>query len=248
VDIGVNRAIEMLAEHGVRGTFFVLGWIGQRYPELVRRLADAGHEIASHGWGHRKVTDLTAEEFRTAVRRSKAVLEDLAGVPVLGYRAPSFSIVEKGEWALDVLVEEGYRYDSSLYPVSRLGYGYATGQRGVHVLSTGAGPLVEVPPTTLRLFGYNLPAAGGAYFRWFPYRVTATALRQADRAGERGTFYIHPWELDREQPRLPVGPITRLRHYGGLNHTLPRLRRLLRDFQFTSIDRHPMLASTRAQA
>ena len=189
VEIGVNRVIELLGEHDARGTFFVLGWIAERHPRMVRMLADAGHEIASHGWGHRKVTDLTPEEFRVSVRRSKAVLEDLAGAPVLGYRAPSFSIVQGREWALGVLVEEGYAYDSSLYPVRRPGYGYPSGRRMVHIQNTDAGPLVEIPPTTLRRFGWNLPAAGGGYFRWFPYGLIASALRQAERAKERGTVW-----------------------------------------------------------
>jgi len=207
---------------------------------MVRMLVDAGHEIASHGWDHRKVTDLSEEEFRVSLRRSKNVLEDVAGVSVRGFRAPSFSIVEGGEWALRVLVEEGYAYDSSLYPVWRPGseYGYASAPRTVHIVNTAAGPLVEVPPVTLRRLGYNLPAAGGAYFRLFPYGVIANALRQAERAGERGTFYIHPWELDPEQPRLPVGPLTRLRHYGGLHRTVRRLGRLLSEFRFTPIGSH----------
>src|SRR5690606_33124136 len=221
--------------HGARGTFFVLGWIAQRYPGLVRRIADAGHEVASHGWDHRRVTHQSPAEFRESVRRSKLWLEDITGRPVLGFRAPSFSIVPGREWALDVLVEEGYGYDSSLFPVRRPGYGYAAARRDPHWLDRPAGRIAEVPPATLRRLGVNLPAAGGAYLRLLPLGLIRAALRDAERRGEPATFYIHPWELDPGQPRVPVPWLTRARHYGGLGRTEERVRRLLAEFSFRPI-------------
>lgn len=235
VAANVGRLLALLDAHGARATFFVLGWVADRQPDVVRAIARGGHEVASHGWDHRRVTQQTPDEFRLSVRRTKAVLEELAGAPVLGFRAPSFSIVAGREWALDVLLEEGYRYDSSLFPVRRPGYGYAAGGREPHWLERPAGHLAEVPPATLRVAGVNLPAAGGAYFRLLPYALVRAALRDCERRGVPGTFYIHPWEADPGQPRLDVPRLTRLRHYGGLRRTEPRLKKLLREFRFTSI-------------
>ncbi len=227
--------IELLTQHGTRGTFFVLGWVAERHPQLVRALAAAGHEVASHGWDHRLITHSGRTEFRQSVRRSRAVLEQLTGSRVEGFRAPSVSIVRGGEWALDVLVEEGYRYDSSLFPVRRRGYGYAAGQTAPHWLARPPGALFEVPPTTLRRAGLTLPAAGGGYFRLLPYGLVRAGLREQERCGQPGTFYIHPWELDDAQPRLPVSRLTRVRHYAGLGCTLGRLETLLREFTFRPI-------------
>jgi len=231
----VDRLLDLLARHEARATFFVLGWVAQRRPELIRALAGAGHEIASHGWDHVRVTHQTPHQFRESIRRSKDLLEEITAHPVLGFRAPSFSIVPGKEWALDVLVEEGYRYDSSLFPVRRPGYGYPNGLSHPHWLDRPSGRLAEIPPTTLNLWGMRLPAAGGAYFRLLPYSVIRAALRQCERAGTPGTFYIHPWEIDPAQPRLHVSWLTRLRHYGGLGRTLGRLERLLAEFQFTAM-------------
>jgi polysaccharide deacetylase family protein (PEP-CTERM system associated) len=233
----VRRLLELLARAEVRGTFFVLGWIARRQPEVVREIARAGHEIASHGWDHRRVTEQTAADFRDSVRRSRRELEDLTGDQVVGFRAPSFSIVPGCEWALDVLAEEGYRYDSSLFPVKRPGgkYGYPGGGRDPHWLVRPPGPLAELPPATLDVWGMRLPAGGGAYFRLFPYGLVQAALRDCERRGAPGTFYIHPWELDAGQPRFPVPWPTRIRHYGGLARTDGRLDRLLREFRFTTM-------------
>lgn len=235
VNDSVARLLDLLARRQTRATFFVLGWVAERHPGLVRRIAAAGHEIASHGWDHARVTSQSPLAFRDSIRRTKIFLEDLAGAPVVGFRAPSFSIVPGKEWALDVLLEEGYRYDSSLFPVRRNGYGYAAGRRDPHWLERPTGRLAEVPPATLRRWGAQLPAGGGAYFRLLPYGVVRTALRDCERRGVPGTFYIHPWELDPEQPRLDVPWLTRVRHYGGLERTLPRLERLLGEFRFTAI-------------
>jgi len=231
----VALLLDLLARHEARATFFVLGWLAQRQPELIRTLAGAGHEIASHGWDHVRVTHQTPRQFRASIRRTKDLLEEITGAPVLGFRAPSFSIVPGKEWALDVLIEEGYRYDSSLFPVRRPGYGYPNGLVHPHWLQRPAGRLAEIPPTTLRWWGLRLPAAGGAYFRLLPYAVVRAALRQCERGGTPGTFYIHPWEIDPGQPRLDVSWLTRLRHYGGLGRTAGRLERLLSEFQFTTV-------------
>lgn len=235
VEANVARLLDLLAAHDARATFFVLGLVAERTPAVVHAIDAAGHEIASHGWDHRRVTDQSPEEFRTSVRRSKALLEQMVGRPVTGFRAPSYSIVAGREWALDVLAEEGYRYDSSLFPVRRPGYGYADGERDPHWLERPAGRLAELPPATWRVLGANLPAAGGAYFRIFPYRLVRAALKQCEARGVPGVFYLHPWELDPEQPRLPVSVTARLRHYTGLRRTVPRLRRLLAEFRFTAI-------------
>jgi polysaccharide deacetylase family protein (PEP-CTERM system associated) len=235
VAANVARLLASLAAHGARATFFVLGCVAERHPDIVDAIARGGHEVASHGWDHRRVTQQTPEEFRASVRRTKGALEDMTGVPVVGFRAPSFSIVAGREWALDILAEEGYRYDSSLFPVRRPGYGYAAGGRDPHWLGRAAGPLAEVPPATLRVAGVNLPAAGGAYFRLFPYGLVRAALRSCEQRGVPGTFYLHPWEVDPDQPRLAVPWLTRVRHYGGLTRTRSRLERLLEEFRFTSI-------------
>ena len=241
VEAGTRVLLELLAEHGVHGTFFVLGWVARRRPGLVRDIAAAGHEVASHGWGHRRVTELTPEQFRTSVRASRAELEELVGCEVIGYRAPSFSIVPRTEWALDVLLEEGYRYDSSIFP-GRPGSGWGKMDRDPHRLRRAAGGLDVVPPATLRVAGRTLPAGGGAYFRLLPYRLFAAALRQASARGAAATFYVHPWEVDPEQPRFRMPLHTRIRHYGGLRNTLPRLRRLLSEFRFQPIARTLALA------
>jgi polysaccharide deacetylase family protein (PEP-CTERM system associated) len=225
----------MLSDHDARATFFVLGWIAERAPGLVRVIADRGHEIASHGSDHRRVTDLTRDQFRESVRSSKTTLEDISGRAVVGYRAPNFSIVRGREWALQILLEEGYLYDSSLFPVRRNGSGFVGGQRDPHRLPLASGMLHEVPPATLLLGGVLLPAGGGAYLRHLPYALVHTALRSAERRGVPGTIYVHPWELDPAQPRVSTPFLTRVRHYGGLSRTAPRVKRLLSSFRFQPI-------------
>lgn len=231
----MHRLLDLLGEQGVRGTFFVLGWLAEREPDLVRRLAAEGHEIASHGWEHSRVTEQTPAEFRDGVRRSRALLQDLSGQPVLGYRAPSFSIVPGTEWALDVLLEEGYRYDSSLFPVRHPSYGYPC-PRDPHWIQRAAGRILELPPCTLRRFGTTLPAAGGAYFRFLPSSLLHSALEHAESRGQPGTFYIHPWEFDPGFPcPSPSSFLTRIRMKGGTGRTWRRLVRLLDRFSFGPI-------------
>jgi polysaccharide deacetylase family protein (PEP-CTERM system associated) len=236
VQRAVDELVELLAETGTRATCFTLGWIAERYPGLVRGLAAAGHEVASHGWDHVRVTHQGPAAFRTSVRQTKQVLEDITGTLVQGFRAPSFSIVKGHEWALDVLLEEGYRYDSSLFPVRRPdGYGYVGTPRDPFLLTRESGTLLELPMATLRFAGMNLPAAGGGYFRLLPYALVSAAFRACEQRGSPGMFYIHPWELDAEQPRLGVSGLARVRHYSGLSRTHGRLQRLLREFRFRPV-------------
>lgn len=237
LDTPVCELLDLLARAGARGTFFTLGWIAARHPDLIRRIERAGHEVAAHGWDHRRIPDQAPEEFRSSVRRTRRLLEDLTGTRVAGFRAPSYSIIPGHEWALDILIEEGYEYDSSLFPVRRPGggYGYPDGPADPYWLSRPAGRLAELPPATLDLGGWRIPAGGGAYFRLLPYRLHQAAFQVCERRGVGGTFYIHPWELDPGQPRFDVPWTTRVRHYGGLAGTRQRLERLLGEFRF-----HPM--------
>ena len=201
-------------------------------------IANAGHEIASHGFWHQRVTDLSAAAFREDVRSSRSALEDLVGATVLGYRAPNFSIVPGLEWAFDVLIEEGYRYDSSLFPIHRRGYGYPSARRTPHVIERPAGYLAEFPLATTSFFRFPVPAAGGGYLRHFPFGVVRRAFKEATERGESATFYVHPWEIDPSQPRLPVSYVNRIRHYRGLDTALPRIERLLSEFRFDTIASH----------
>lgn len=244
---GVDCLLDLLATHSTRATFFVLGWIAERHPEVIRSITGNGHEVASHGWEHRRVTRQTPDEFRESVRSSKLLLEDLTGQPVIGFRAPSFSIVPGLEWALDILIEEGFQYDSSLFPINRQGYGYPGGSRDAHWLERASGRLMELPPATLRRWGRTFPAGGGAYFRLLPYYWIRSAVRDYDRRRVPATFYIHPWEVDPQQPRIPLLSLrTRIRHYGGLDRTVRRLKRLLREFKFCPIRDRPAIETVLA--
>lgn len=237
VDRNTGVILDLLARHGATGTFFILGWVADKHPHVVRRIADAGHEIASHGWWHRKITSLTPREFREDARASRAILEQVSGYPVHGYRAPSFSITPGREWAFDVLLETGYRYDSSLFPIRRMNYGYPSTPPIPHVIHRPSGDLIEFPLATTRMGGRTLPAAGGGYFRHFPYALTRRCFREHDEAGIPGVFYIHPWEIDEEQPRIKTSLLTRVRHYRNISKSAARLDRLLGEFRFTSVSR-----------
>jgi polysaccharide deacetylase family protein (PEP-CTERM system associated) len=235
VEGNTERLLDLLGRTGARATCFVLGWVAERHPSLVRRIAAEGHEVASHGWWHRRIGSLTARELRQEVRDSKRILEDLTGTPVVGFRAPSFSITPGREWAFDVLLEEGYTYDSSLFPIRRPDYGYPDSPVVPHQIRRASGVLLEIPMATARVFGMRIPAAGGGYLRQLPYALIRRAARDAVARGRPGMFYIHPWEVDPGQPRFDVGMLTRVRHYGGLEKTLGHLERLLTEFRFTSV-------------
>ncbi|HYE86796.1 MAG TPA: XrtA system polysaccharide deacetylase [Vicinamibacterales bacterium] len=228
-----HRLLELFAANNVRATFFILGWVAERFPQLVRDIADGGHELASHGFHHQLVYLLTPEQFRHDVRRARAVIEDAAGLRVRGYRAPSFSIVKQSLWALDVLIEEGHTYDASIFPIHHDRYGIPDAPRRAHVVARPAGAIVEVPASTLRLARTNYPIAGGGYFRLFPYTVSKAAISHLNQR-ERlpAVVYIHPWEVDPAQPRLPLPPAMRWRHHVGIGTALDKLRNVLADFAF----------------
>jgi polysaccharide deacetylase family protein (PEP-CTERM system associated) len=247
VEASVDELLALMARYDALGTFFTVGWVAERHPEMMRRIVSAGHEVASHTYDHVRITHQTPEHFRESVRRTKAIIEDVTGSAVLGFRAPSFSIIPGTEWALDVLIEEGHAYDSSLFPVRRKGYGYPGGARDPYWIERPVGRIAEFPPATLRVMGMTLPAAGGAYFRILPPGLVHAALRSAAGRGAPGTFYIHPWEWDPGQPRLAVPALTRVRHYAGQGGVLARIERAFRMFAFTSIrDGSPLDLGTAA--
>lgn len=231
----VSRILELLDARGTKATFFTLGWIAERYPDLVRRIAREGHELASHGYGHERASDLDEIAFSQDISRSKAILEDLSGMEVMGYRAPSFSIGMGNLWAFDCLARAGYRYSSSIYPIRHDHYGMPDAPRFAHLVRN---ELLEVPVTTVRLFDRNWPAGGGGYFRLMPYAVSRWLLARVNRTdGEAGIFYFHPWEIDVDQPRIHgIDVKTRFRHYLNLHRTERRLRRLLSDFAWGRAD------------
>jgi polysaccharide deacetylase family protein (PEP-CTERM system associated) len=236
VERNTERILDILAESGAQATFFVLGWIAQRHPALVRRILADGHELASHGSNHIRVDRLSPEAFRADVRQSKRVLEDAGGVLVRGYRAPTFSISRNSSWAHKVLLEEGFLYSSSVYPRKHDLYGSPGAPRTAFAPIMG---MVEVPLTTVRIFRIDMPASGGGYFRLFPYCLTRWLLDQANRGnGAPAIFYLHPWEVDPNQPRQHQAPRrSRFRHYFNLGLTEHRLRRLLGDFRWARVDR-----------
>ena len=242
VERNVERILELLDESRSQATFFTLGWIAERYPALVRRIVAGGHELASHGYAHLRATDQTPAEFLADIVRAKTLLEGVAGVPVRGYRAPSFSIGKQNPWAFDCIAEAGYKYSSSVYPIRHDHYGMPDAPRFAYAVRDG---LLEVPVSTASVLGANLPAGGGGYFRLLPYRVSRLLVRQVNRQdGRPAVFYLHPWELDPGQPRIHGTTLqTRFRHYVNLDRTEARLRRLLGDFTWRSIDQVFRLAA-----
>jgi polysaccharide deacetylase family protein (PEP-CTERM system associated) len=245
----IHQVLELLEEHRVKATFFVLDWIAHRQPEIVRRIAAAGHEIASHGVSHRMLHVMTPQEFRAELAQSRRRLEDLGGQPVIGFRAPTFSITTRTAWALDVLAEMGFRYDSSVFPIRHDRYGVPDAPRWAHwARGPGGGRIIEIPPLVLRIARWNLPVGGGGYLRLLPVGLVTCALRRAERAGRSGMIYVHPWELDPGQPVLPMSRMSRWRHRVGLAHTDRKLRRLLRQFAFHPVrDLLPSLQMAQAQ-
>lgn len=235
VERNVDRILALLADSGNQATFFTLGWIAERHPDMVRRIAAAGHEVASHGSAHLRATDQSPEEFLDDISRAKKVLEDITGSEVRGYRAPSFSIGHTNPWALDCVARAGYRYSSSIYPVKHDHYGMPDAPRFPFSSREG---LMEVPVTTVRVGSRNLPAGGGGYFRLLPYVTSRWLLSQVNRRDRKpAMFYCHPWEIDAEQPRVPgVDPKSRFRHYINLHRTEGRLARLMRDFRWGRMD------------
>ena len=232
-----KRLLELFDQFNAKGTFFVLGWVAERYPQLVMDIAGRGHEIACHGLSHRLVYEQSPQEFREEALRSKRALEDITGAAVLGYRAASYSIVRESLWALDILVELGFRYDSSIFPVAHDRYGIPGAERIPNRLPTPAGKvIVEWPLSTAKLLGFGVPVSGGGYFRLLPYWLTRWGLSSINRRERRPfIFYLHPWEIDPAQPRVPARWLSRFRHYTNLDKCEARLRRLLVDFRFGTV-------------
>lgn len=237
VERNTDAVLAMLDETGVKATFFTLGWVAERYPALMRRIVEAGHELASHGYDHARVFTFTPEQFRTDLRKARALLEDAGGEAVRGYRAPSFSIDARTPWAHEMLAEEGYLYSSSVAPVRHDHYGWAESPRFAWRPVAGS-PLVELPVTTARLAGRTVAAGGGGFFRLLPYGFSRWAIRQVNgQEGRPAIIYFHPWEIDPDQPRVREAPLrSRFRHYTNLSKMAGKLRRLARDFSWTRVD------------
>jgi polysaccharide deacetylase family protein (PEP-CTERM system associated) len=236
VERNTERLLDLLAEKDVRGTFFVLGWVAERSPQLVRRIAAAGHEIACHGFSHQLIYRQSQEEFREETARAKTLLEDAIGQAVLGYRAASFSIVRETLWALDVLIDLGFRYDSSIFAIRHDRYGIPDASPAPgRVIAPSGRSLVEFPGAPASFFGLKVPVTGGGYFRILPYGLTRSGLKRINAAGRPFAFYLHPWEIDPGQPRVSVGAVSRFRHYTNLSRCETRLRRLLGEFAFGSM-------------
>ena len=238
VEANMERILALYERHGVRATFFTLGWIAERYPAMVRRIVEAGHELASHGYSHLRASDQNRAEFDNDIRSSKALLEDIGGQAVVGYRAPSFSIGHANLWALDALHEAGYKYSSSIYPIAHDHYGMPDAPRFAFY-PNGPDGLLEVPITTVKMAGRNLPAGGGGYFRLLPYALSRWMMAKVNREDrEPALFYFHPWEVDPGQPRpAGLGAKARFRHYINIDRMERRLECLARDFEWDRMDR-----------
>lgn len=237
VESNTHRVLDLFDESKNKATFFVLGWVAERQQRLVREIVDRGHELACHGYSHQLIYRQDKTTFKEETQRAKAILEQTAQVPVLGYRAASYSITPQSEWALDVLVECGFQYDSSIFPVRHDRYGMPGAVRWPNLMKTAAGKeIVEFPLSTVKLMGATLPIAGGGYFRIYPYAFSRWGLGSINsRNAMPFVFYLHPWEIDPDQPRIRAGVLSRFRHYHNLHRCEARLRRLLRDFRFTSM-------------
>ncbi len=233
-----QRLLEILDEYNVRATFFVLAWMAEREPGLIKDVHACGHEIACHGYGHKLIYEQQPEEFRNDVRRARHILEDLIQKPVNGYRAPIFSIVEDSLWALDILIEEGFIYDSSIFPIVHDRYGIPKAERFPHrVLRNGKGEIYEFPLSTVRLLGCNIPIAGGGYLRFMPYWFIKKGIASLNRCHKPAMIYLHPWEIDPQQPRQAVGTLSSIRQYYNLDKMEAKLKRLLADFSFAPVDK-----------
>jgi polysaccharide deacetylase family protein (PEP-CTERM system associated) len=231
-----ERLLDLFCEANVRATFFVLGWVADRHPKLVQRIAEAGHELGSHGFSHRLIYEQSPSEFRQDLKRSRAAITDAASASINGYRAPSFSVTTRSLWALDIIREEGFTYDASIFPIRHDRYGLPSAPRHFHAIQGGAGTLWECPGSTIRFAGANLPVAGGGFFRLLPYTWTRWGISRLNRVERRpAVFYVHPWEIDPEQPRIRASFASRVRHYTNLDRTEPRLRRMLAEFQFAPL-------------
>jgi len=236
VENNTRRLLELFEKYQTKATFFVLGWVAERNQQLITDIAGAGHEIACHGYSHQLIYNQSRELFRDETRRSKLLLEAIIQKPVLGYRAASYSITDSSKWALDILLEEGFTYDSSIFPIHHDRYGIANAVEYPHNIETPKGStIVEFPLSTARLLGFKLPVAGGGYFRLYPYLVTKLGLSRINQSNRPYIFYLHPWEIDPEQPRVKSNILSSFRHYNNLDKCEMRLERLLQDFEFSTV-------------
>jgi len=234
VEANTNRLLDLFSSKGVSATFFVVGWVAEHFPSLVRSIVNAGHELACHSYWHRLIYKLEREEFKEDTYRAKNTLEQIAGTPIFGYRAPTYSVTLDSLWALEILAELGFTYDSSIFPIHHDRYGIPSAPRTPFRISTPSGPLIEFPITTVRVRGHNLPVAGGGYLRILPEWYTFWGMKQVAQEGLPVIVYVHPWEIDPLQPRLPGRLTSRLRHYTNLSKTYNRLDRMLQKIPFTS--------------
>lgn len=240
VEANTDRVLDLLDEHGLKGTFFVLGWIAERHPQIVRAIIGRGHEVACHGYGHERIYNLAPDGFRADVRKSKDLLENLSGTPVMGFRAPSYSITSKSLWALDILIEEGFSYDSSIFPILHDHYGIPGAERFPHTLRRDAGSIREFPLSTLafQLPGrrITLPIAGGGYLRFLPVNLISWGMRRINQVeGQPAVLYFHPWEIDPDQPRIKAKFKSRFRHYVNLDATEEKIRHLFKMLEFDTM-------------
>lgn len=231
----VHRLLKVLADYKVRATFFVLGWVAEREPQLIKDVHTAGHEIACHGYWHQLIYKQQPDEFRNDVRQAKQILEELINEPLRGYRATTFSVVQDTLWALDILIEEGFIYDSSIFPIHHDRYGIPKAERFPHHISRSNGQIFEFPLSTIRWMGYNIPIAGGGYLRFMPYWFIKKGITSLNRQHKPAIIYLHPWEIDPDQPRQKLGTLAGIRHYCNLDKMEGKLRQLLADFQFAPI-------------
>jgi polysaccharide deacetylase family protein (PEP-CTERM system associated) len=233
VQHSIQRILELFGKLGVRGTFFMLGWVAERHPSLLKQIVLQGHEVASHGYGHRLVSRLGPDEFRADIRKSKKIIEDITGEKIQGYRAPSYSITRDSLWAFDILLEEGFSYDSSLFPIRHDLGGMPGAMRFPHWLEWEGGRIVEFPFSTVKVGSMVLPVAGGGYLRLVPAWVTALGIDRINRYDRQpAALYFHPWEIDPDQPRVRCSLLSRFRHYQNLRSTFPKIETILGKFQF----------------
>ncbi|MGA8431722.1 MAG: XrtA system polysaccharide deacetylase [Candidatus Sulfotelmatobacter sp.] len=245
VEPNTHRLLELLAELNIHATFFVLGWVADRFPALVREIAAGGHELACHSYWHRLIYKLDPAEFREDTKRAKGTIEQIAGQPVKGYRAPTYSVIDRSIWAFEILTELGFSYDSSIFPIHHDRYGMPDAPRAPFRFQTASGPMTEFPITTFRIAGHNFPVGGGGYLRLLPRLYTRLGLKQVQNEGLPIVLYIHPWEIDSEQPRLPGRLSSRLRHYTNLSRTFRRFQNVLQEGRYTSFQESGLAESSK---
>lgn len=234
VNKNVNRLLELFEKRNKKATFFILGWLGERYPEMIEAIFKQGHEIASHGYGHRMITKMTPEEFEADLAKSLSIFKGITGTDVIGYRAPTFSLVKETKWAFDIMKKNGIRYDSSVYPVYHDRYGIPNAPRSKYYPLENTKDFIEFPASTIKFFGQNFPFGGGGYLRIFPLWFTRYGFNRLQKENIPGIIYVHPWEFDAEQPRLDLPLVKKWRHYYNINRNLDKLDNLLQNFEWTS--------------